>query len=152
MRWNPEKGAIRINEGTRGYGTRLTWKESRAIPTPFIGVVRRDLSTPMGHLVSVRSTCHASAPSRYFCCLRRSRPAKNKPGGKAVRRLLLPSESMCFLSYRLAILETCVRRSPGRPRSLPGSREKDLISTRRDRQRGLLQGKIDKHLLCRWII
>lgn len=26
----------------------------------------------MGHLVSVRSTCHASAPSRYFCCLRRS--------------------------------------------------------------------------------
>ncbi|KAL2740477.1 putative serine-rich protein C21513-like isoform X1 [Vespula squamosa] len=32
----------------------------------------------MGHLVLPRSTCHASAPSRYFCCLRRSY-GENKP-------------------------------------------------------------------------
>lgn len=50
-----------------------------------------DLSTPMGHLVSVRSTCHASAPSRYFCCLRRS-------FGENTSKLLLPRESMLFLT------------------------------------------------------
>ncbi|KAF7417976.1 hypothetical protein HZH68_000629 [Vespula germanica] len=43
-----------------------------------IGKNAGGISTPMGHLVLPRSTCHASAPSRYFCCLRRSY-GENKP-------------------------------------------------------------------------
>jgi len=74
------EGNIRERRNGCGSGTRLAWKESGTMHLYRGRPSRRDLSTPMGHLVSVRSTCHASAPSRYFCCLRRSRPAKISRG------------------------------------------------------------------------
>lgn len=56
-----------------------TEKAEKADPGQLIvAQLASGISTPMGHLVSVRSTCHASAPSRYFCCLRRSLENKSE--------------------------------------------------------------------------
>jgi len=89
---------------------------------------RRDLSTPMGHLVSVRSTCHASAPSRYFCCLRRSRPAKISRGGSSPTAVTRRIYVLSFLPSRnprnaFADLLAVSRRSY----ELLGPRQKDLV-------------------------
>lgn len=56
-----------------------TEKAEKADPGQLIvAQLASGISTPMGHLVSVRSTCHASAPSRYFCCLRCSLENKSE--------------------------------------------------------------------------
>lgn len=58
--------------GSRGWRSRGTRPRGRERIPGLSRQLASGISTPMGHLVSVRSTCHASAPSRYFCCLRRS--------------------------------------------------------------------------------